>query len=165
MHEMWRESPVVAKLGFLWYDAKHAPPGHLILAHNLVRYDGAPGNSLPRGVKDLALWRDRCDVVEKTDLARCVGMRLHRKRLGKYHDLMGSGVCLDKMARPSGVHSGKVERGKFARAVAAARFAPYPRRRLYSISARGKAPPFAALDCARLGWFLQRRTAPRSNAI
>mmetsp|Transcript_2436 Transcript_2436/g.7002 ORF Transcript_2436/g.7002 Transcript_2436/m.7002 type:complete len:244 (-) Transcript_2436:178-909(-) len=80
MHEMWRESPVVAKLGFLWYDAKHAPPGHLILAHNLLRYDGAPGNSLPRGVKDLALWRDRCDVVEKTDLARCVGMRLHRKR-------------------------------------------------------------------------------------
>jgi len=118
---------VVAKLGFGWFDPDEAKPDALVLAHNLLRNPARPRRhayALPRGVKDLKLWKDRCADNRRPDRVRCAGIRLHRDRARKILALRKNGVC-ERTAR-TGRHSGILKGAGYVDALSAARYAVSP---------------------------------------
>lgn len=122
-----RDYVVVAKLGFGWFDPDAAKPDALVLAHNLLRNPARPRRhayALPRGVKDLKLWKDRCADNRRPDRVRCAGIRLHRDRARKILALRKNGVC-ERTAR-TGRHSGILKGAGYVDALSAARYAVSP---------------------------------------
>ena len=122
-----RDYVVVAKLGFGWFDPEAAKPDALVLAHNLLRNPARPRRhayALPRGVKDLKLWKDRCADNRRPDRVRCAGIRLHRDRARKILALRKNGVC-ERTAR-TGRHSGILKGAGYVDALSAARYAVSP---------------------------------------
>ena len=123
-----RDYVIVSKLGFGWFDADKAKPDALVLAQNLLRNPARPRRhayALPRGVKDVKAWKDRCADNARPDRVRCAGMRLHRDRARKIQALRKNGLC-ELTARATGRHSGILKGAGYVGALSAARYAFSP---------------------------------------